>query len=258
MLGRLGNQMFQIAAAYSFAIDNGCSLKVSTKNGVYQSLDGKISDPLQYVNGIYSKIDFIENPTNFDIWKQPGFEYYPISYKFEKNLYLEGHFQSEKYFSHNRDSILELFKINKKDKEYIDAKYAELLKENTVSLHIRRGDYLLSKDHHPICDIQYYQNAIDNFDNDVIFLVFSDDINYAKKTFTENKYTIIENEKDYIDLYLMTMCKSNIIANSSFSWWGAWLNNNTNKKVIAPKKWFGESLKENNIKDLIPENWICI
>jgi hypothetical protein len=117
---------------------------------------------------------------------------------------------------------------------------------------------LLSKDHHPICDIQYYQNAIDNFDNDVIFLVFSDDINYAKKTFTENKYTIIENEKDYIDLYLMTMCKSNIIANSSFSWWGAWLNNNTNKKVIAPKKWFGESLKENNIKDLIPENWICI
>jgi len=54
------------------------------------------------------------------------------------------------------------------------------------------------------------------------------------------------------------MCKSNIIANSSFSWWGAWLNNNTNKKVIAPKKWFGESLKENNIKDLIPENWICI
>ena len=258
MLGRLGNQMFQIATAYSFAIDNGCSLKLSTKNGVYQSLDGQLGDPLEYKDNIYSKIDFIENATNCDVFKQSGFEYSPISYKFENNLYLEGHFQSEKYFSHNRNRIVELFRICENDKKYIDSKYGELLKQNTVSLHIRRGDYLLSEDHHPICDIEYYKNAINQFNNDEVFLIFSDDIDYAKKTFTEKKYTVIENEKDYIDLYLMTMCKNNIIANSSFSWWGAWLNENINKKVIAPKKWFGEALKENNIKDLIPKNWIQI
>jgi FkbM family methyltransferase len=258
MLGRLGNQMFQIASAYSFAIDNNSCLKVSIKNGVYESLKGEIGDPMNYKNNIYSKIDFIDEPKNCDIWKENSFNYKPISYKFANNLYLEGHFQSEKYFSHNRESILKLFSANEEIKDYILQKYGDLLSQNTVSLHIRRGDYLLSQNNHPICDIEYYDNAISQFNNNEVFLIFSDDLDYVKKTFIKKKYIIIENEKDYIDMYMMSMCKNNIIANSSFSWWGAWLNNNLNKKVIAPKKWFGENLKHYNTQDLIPENWIIL
>lgn len=255
MLGRLGNQMFQIATAYSFAIDNNCSMKVSTKNGVFQSLTGEISDPASYKDNIFSKIQFIDMPLNFDVWKEPGFKYTPISYKFENNLYLEGHFQSEKYFAHNKQKILDLFEPTQDVKDYILSKYRELLNKNTVSLHIRRGDYLASQDHHPVCSLDYYNDCLNELSDVDSILVFSDDKDYAKKTFTQKKVTIIQDEKDYIDLYLMSMCKHNIIANSSFSWWAAWLNKNKDKKVFAPKNWFGPALVDNNIKDLIPSNF---
>jgi FkbM family methyltransferase len=255
ILGRLGNQMFQIATAYSFAIDNNCSTKVSTKNGVFQSLTGEVSDPYIYKDSIFSKIEFIQEASNYDIWKEPSFKYTPISYKFENNLYLEGHFQSEKYFVHNKEKILDLFEPTQDIKNYIFSKYGELLNKNTVSLHIRRGDYLVSQDHHPVCSLKYYEDCLNELSDIDSILVFSDDKEYAKKTFTQKNVFIIQDEKDYIDLYLMSMCKHNIIANSSFSWWGAWLNKNKDKKVFAPKDWFGPALTTNNIEDLIPSNF---
>ena len=88
-------------------------------------------------------------------------------------------------------------------------------------------------------------------------LVFSDDIDWCKGVFRGDRFTFIEGEKDYIDLYIMSQCKNNIIANSTFSWWGAWLNKNKNKKIVAPKKWFG-SLISHNTKDLIPKEWIKV
>jgi hypothetical protein len=247
--------MFQIAAAYSFAIDNNCSMKVSTKDGVFESLTGEVSDPSFYNDTVFSKIEFIENPSNFDIWKEPSFKYTPISYKFENNLYIEGHFQSEKYFIHNKEKILDLFEPTQNIKDYIFSKYGELLNKNTVSLHIRRGDYLVSQDHHPICSLDYYEDCLNELSDIDNILVFSDDKEYAKKAFTQKNVVIIQDEKDYIDLYLMSMCKHNIIANSSFSWWAAWLNKNKDKKVFAPKNWFGPALINNNIEDLIPSNF---
>jgi FkbM family methyltransferase len=258
MLGRLGNQMFQIAAAYSFSIDNNCSMKVSTKNGVFESLIGEVSNPHIYKDSVFSKIEFIQEASNYDIWKEPSFKYTPISYKFENNLYLEGHFQSEKYFAHNKEKILDLFEPTQDIKDYIFSKYGELLNKNTVSLHIRRGDYLVSQDHHPICPLNYYQDCLNKLSDIDIILVFSDDKEYAKKTFTQKNVIIIQDEKDYIDLYLMSMSKHNIIANSSFSWWGAWLNKNKDKKVFAPKNWFGPALVDNNIEDLIPSYYNLI
>lgn len=258
MLGRLGNQMFQIAAAYSFAIDNKCSIKISDKNGVFTSLTGEVSGPTKYKDTVYSKIEFIDEPVNFDVWKEPSFNYKPISYKFEKNLYIEGHFQSEKYFLHNREMILDIFEPTKKIKEYIVSKYQSILNGNTVSLHVRRGDYLVAQDHHPVCNIDYYKSCLNKIDNIDTVLIFSDDKEYVRNNFTEKNNLIIEGEADYIDLYLMSMCKHNIIANSSFSWWGAWLNKNENKKVFAPSNWFGESLKQNDTKDLLPQNFILV
>ena len=121
--------------------------------------------------------------------------------------------------------------------------------------------------------MEYYNKAIKQFDKDSNFLIFSDDIEWAKNNFKgDNFYFITENKiegndvmdtlniskgghPDYIELYMMSLCDHNIIANSSFSWWGAWLNENPNKKVIAPKKWFGPAYGDINDNDLVPETW---
>jgi len=119
-------------------------------------------------------------------------------------------------------------------------------------LHVRRGDYLQLPTHHPTCTIDYYHKALANFDGKV--LVFSDDIDWCRKTFQDPRFEFVKGNLDYIDLYLMSMCKNNIIANSSFSWWAAWLNDNKDKKVIAPKKWFGPAISHNTM-DLYPKKW---
>jgi hypothetical protein len=109
ILGRLGNQMFEIATAYSFAVDNGCSVKVTTQDGVFTSQLGETSSPLKYEHTVFRNINFVDTISDYDTWHEPTFAYTPISYKFDKNLYLQGQFQSEKYFVHNRDLILSLF-----------------------------------------------------------------------------------------------------------------------------------------------------
>ena len=136
-------------------------------------------------------------------------------------------------------------------------KYGDILKENLCSIHVRRGDYLGLPNHHPACPLEYYEEAMKQMDDSKIFLVFSDDFGWCKENFTNSNVIFIEDNKDYIDLFLMTLCQNNIIANSSFSWWGAWLNQNENKKVIAPNKWFGKAI-QHNTKDLIPPTWKTI
>jgi hypothetical protein len=108
-------------------------------------------------------------------------------------------------------------------------------------------------------DADYYFDAMTEFmDGDYCFLIFSDDIQYAKELFGEQENIVyVEGNDPAVDMCMMTMCDHNVIANSSFSWWGAWLNDNTNKKVVAPKRWFGPAYKHvHNTKDLYPESWI--
>lgn len=258
MLGRLGNQMFEIAAAYSLALDTNNSVEVYPLDGVFTSQAGEVGSPLDYKDTVFSKVKFLENLATMDVWKEPSFDYTPITYKFENSLRLEGHFQSEKYFVHNRSHILELFKCPNDVKDYLEKKYGQFLGKDSVSLHVRRGDYLLTPNHHPTCGIDYYNKALALFENSPYILIMSDDTEWAKQTFTDPRCIIISGEKDYIDLYLMSMCNHNIIANSSFSWWGAWLNTNPQKKVVAPSTWFGLALVNHNTKDLIPQTWIKI
>lgn len=257
MLGRLGNQMFEIATAHSFALDNKCSMVVSETNGVFVSRTGEVSSPKKYEDNVFRKIQFTDTLSNMDVWKEQLFEYAPISYKFDNNLYLEGQFQSEKYFKHNRNSILELFSPTDEIKSYILHKYGTQFK-NSVSMHVRRGDYINSQEHHPLCEISYYETALSYVDSKTSIdniLLFTDDIVWAKENFTDSRIVFVEDEKDYIDMYMMSLCNHNIIANSSFSWWGAWLNTNENKIITAPKSWFGTAL-QHNTKDLIPLEWV--
>jgi hypothetical protein len=181
------------------------------------------------------------------------------------NIYLDGYWQNEKYFKGIEDVIRRDF-IFKKGVEKKNIKLLNLIKEtNSVSVHVRRGDYI----NHPRFEnlsIDYYKKSIETISKKIQnakFFFFSDDISWIKRNieFSNDFYFIDCNNKDYEDLCLMTKCKHHIIANSSFSWWGAWLGENKKKIIIAPQKWltdFGK--KKNKIKkiEIVPEKWICI
>tara|TARA_R110000851_G_scaffold267748_1_gene420235 strand:- start:6276 stop:7055 length:780 start_codon:yes stop_codon:yes gene_type:complete len=242
----LGNQMFCIAATASLAKDNN-------DTAVFPQLSQSGSTP--YLDSLFSKLDNNDHDYSFAKYLSVELDIHtfnPIQYK--DGMYLEGYWQSHKYFGHNRDLILNLFSIPEKHKAYIDSKYE--FKKPTVAIHVRRGDYVDIPHAHPLCSLSYYNAAIENFKElDCAYMVFSDDLDWCKLNFPPS-YTFVD-ESDYISLYMMSLCDHNIIANSSFSWWGAWLNTNDHKKVIYPKQWFGE-MYPGDISDRIPSNWVGV
>ena len=247
LMGGLGNYMFQISAATSLAEknDDQAVFNFDGAKRIHRNIN-------LYRDNILRKVK-IGNLNIDNTYKEPEFIYNEIPY--QNNLLLDGYFQSEKYF--DEKVVRELFSIDDISNSYIHEKYGSLLDNKTVSVHVRRGDYLPRIGRHPICGMSYYNKSFEYFDDDNLFLIFSDDIEWCKNNFEGNNFVFIENEKDYIDLYLMSLCKDNIICNSTFSWWGAWLNTNENKKVISPKIWFGEK-KPLNTKDLYCEGWKII
>lgn len=251
MMGGLGNLLFPLATAYSISKKNNLNLKL-----FYNHFGYLHTHPLEYRNNIFKYFDEINSVDDFHLIEQKTFEYYPLEIPRNKNLFLNGYFQSEKNFIDYEDDLLQKLGPSKEKIQELSCIYPYILKENTVSIHIRRGTYLQLQENHPCLDEHYYKDALNEFINYKIF-VFSDDISFCKSQFKEKNYIFVENKFDLDDLYLMSLCKNNIIANSTFSWWGAWLNKNKNKKVFAPKKWFGPGLQFNP-KDIIPENWIKI
>jgi hypothetical protein len=253
LMGGLGNMMFQIAAAYSTSLRD-------EKQMICDITD--IQSPHKpytiYIDNVFRNIKFLDNLVNLKHIGEGGFHYTLIP-KIEGDVKLVGHFQSEKYFINYRNKLLELFEIDDKTKNFLFKKYRDILNQNTCSIHVRRGDYLGLPNHHPTQPIQYYEQAITLIGEDKHYIIFSDDIKWCEENFNllKNK-TFISGNQDYEDLYLMSMCKNNIIANSTFSWWGAWLNNNENKQVIIPSKWFGISNSHLNTNDLYCDKWIKI
>ena len=182
-----------------------------------------------------------------------------------ENCYLSGYWQSPKYFNSVELLIRKEFifpnNLNSQNNEFLN----KILSENSVSLHIRRTDFVNNTSHdiHGFCSIEYYENSIHIISQKIAkpyFFIFSDDIEWAKKNLQISfcHLFIFGNfgNNSYIDMQLMSKCKHNIIANSSFSWWGAWLNQNKNKIVIAPKIWFLNKNLNDQTQDLIPDSWI--
>lgn len=252
LMGGLGNFLFQIAAGYSLATKHNKQYYIDLKN--VQSGHTPIE---AYKNNILRNVIFNESDEFKIIYAERSFNYIPIDINPAYSTQLYGYFQSEKYFIENLDKIKELFSIDDFTKGYLHKKYENILKLPLCSIHVRRGDYLDKQNIHPVQSIEYYKESISYFNN-MHYLIFSDDIGWCANAFNfiENK-TLIQNNKDYEDLYLMSLCNNNIIANSSFSWWGAWLNNHLDKKIIAPKKWFGSDYSA-NAKDVYCKNWVVI
>ena len=253
--GGLGNYLFQIACVFDYSLKHNKRLILNEK--LAHAAHNKIST---YKDNVLLKLEF----ENFEIddfkylYREKDFSYSKIP-EIKDNLVLDGYFQSEKYFEYSEIQIKNLFECNKNLENKLINKFPFILEEKTCSIHVRRGDYLKLPNFHPIQTIDYYKKSIEHFHPETLFLIFSDDIEWCKNAFSKIniKMHFIENNFDYEDLYLMSFCKNNIICNSTFSWWAAWLNNHEGKKVIAPKKWFGSD-SPCNTNDLYCKSWIII
>lgn len=249
--GGLGNYMFQIAVAESLAKDLG------TKAGFDFNLAAQGHKNIRtYQDNILRNVTDVPNIRTQSRFTELDFGYNELPKKDSQTLI--GYFQTEKYFKHNRDHIVHLFRLPYGMINRVWEDYENVYIDNlTCSIHVRRGDYLKLPNHHPTLTMEYYKKAMEEIRADK-YLIFSDDMKWCKANFVGNKFTFIENEPDYIDMYMMSICHNHIIANSSFSWWGAWLNTYNDKIVVAPNKWFGPAKGDINTKDLIPEEWIKI
>lgn len=284
--GGLGNQMFQYAFATILAKKNNAvvyldknffSLREKQVGFTPRNFELNIFDNIysqispSEVSSFYklSIIDKIRRKLKFNypkIYDESFFGFNQSALNIKAPVYLNGYFQSSKYFIGYEGLIkhLFLFPINGLDilnKELL----SQIKKTNTISVHIRRGDYIedkVTQQFHGCCSIDYYLKAItllmDRYANFTL-VFFSDDSEWVKEQFDNLPYSKIfidhnKNENSWKDMFLMSSCNHNIIANSSFSWWAAWLNENLDKTVITPKKWF--EAKDLDTKTLLPEEWI--
>ena len=176
------------------------------------------------------------------------------------NVTLKGYFQTENYFKHIEDEVREDFTFN----PGILLPCQEMIStmDSPIAIHIRRTDYIMNQANHHNLSLKYYETALKEFDSDRNVIVFSDDPTWCKEQdlFQDDRFIVSENTDNRIDLCLMSLCSDFIIANSSFSWWGAWLSANKDKKVIAPTEWFGTTgyTKNHDTSDVVPDEWVRI
>ena len=255
-MGQLGNQMFQYAATMGIANKLGVGYMIPKHDEIFDDgIGNKLNIELFDCFDINPSIGFINSGK---VYQEKGFEFndgvFNIS---ENNFSLHGFFQTEKYFKHIENDVRKDFRF-KKDIEDDCKNIVEDFLDNSIALHIRRGDFLINSGNHFNQSLDYYADALSLFEPGRQVIIFSDDPKWCMRQhlFSDDSF-IISNETDpYHDLYMMTQCGDFIIANSSFSWWGAWLANRG--KVIAPKTWFGPNNAHLNTKDLYPDHWEVI
>lgn len=238
--GRFGNQLFQIAAAVGLAIKNNDVAKFYPWPHQHAFKIG-IDETLQHSE---IKANFLEK----------GFHYTPIPY--QPGLDISGYFQSRKYFAHCEPHIRKIFEF----KVDLVPTILKDIAKGACSIHVRRGDYVQISNFHPPVSLEYLEAAIRIIKREYNinrFLVFSDDIEWCKNNLYDHTDMVyITDQTPEKDMALMSYCDHHIIANSSFSWWGAYLGKNLGgKKVIYPANWFGPDNVGASTKDLIPFNW---
>lgn len=258
--GGLGNMLFQIAAGISFSKRLNTNLCLINLNSHLEYLNADdVYQPKLKHSFEYLKLNQFKNFSQIPpITKPLRMVTYPFEYIKDlptDDCIINGFFQSEKFIINERDEVLNNFSPSEEIVSHL-SKY-NFTNFKTTSIHVRRGDYLNNPDYHTVQSKEYFTEAIrlTRYNTDK-YIIFSDDIEWCKNNFIGEEFIFIDKEKDYIELYLMSFCHNNIISNSSFGWWGAWMNRNTDKIVIGPKKWFGPKDPNLTDKDIIPENWI--
>ena len=273
-LGRLGNQMFEYAALRGIAAEHGYDFMIPPpENGGIEnySLHSCFKLSPDRKEGVLDKCNYVQEP--YFHFCDEIFDRCP------DNVSLHGFFQSWRYFHNVENELRKDFtfhdSILQPCKDMIDS-----VDGDPIMLHVRRGDpnltdprgfkwsYTQCGSMHPVQPVEYYEKALKHFDDDQPVIVFSDSVDWVKEQefFSGDRFMISEPQDKYADgsftpyadLCLMSLCSHAIIANSSMSWWGAWLQSNPDKKVIAPKMWFGPDYKDKDTKDLYCPDWIVL
>ncbi|MEZ5036676.1 MAG: alpha-1,2-fucosyltransferase [Chitinophagales bacterium] len=287
--GGLGNQMFQYAFGKHLAINTQSELVLDLAYIQSKLPFKKFSTPMQYELDIFNlNVDcnslYFSNGITYPLAKleyylktkrntnknntliESGMQFNADYLEKDEPLFIHGNFQSELYFKDIEADIREDFEFIHPLEEQNQQILNQIKSSNSVSIHIRRGDYLSIKNNASkfrALELDYYKNAMSILENkmeNITYFVFSDDINWVKENLKTHAETIFINhnkgKSSYIDMQLMSNCQHNIIANSTFSWWAAWLNTNKNKIVVAPKTWF--LIDELNHNDIVPISWISL
>ena len=270
--GRLGNQMFQYAALRGIAAKRGHDWCIPPDTYDHKDNYG-LFETFEMTNVKESNIGFVSG----DFIQENNHCFIPEFFdECPDNVSLDGYYQTEKYFTHIEKEIHDDFTFKKKYlipcQEYINS-----LSSPPIFLHIRQSDNIGREQYHPILSIEFFENALKQFAEDTLCFVFTDDMEWCKSQefFKQERFLFNEKNERYsyqnidgtgklqntllpqIDLCLMSLCSGGIIANSSFSWWGAWLQNNRGK-VIAPDPnvWFGSAMTHLDTSDIVPKRWM--
>lgn len=285
LLGGLGNQMFQYAVGRMLSLKYGVPLRLDLRmfssHVIHQGFElarvfsGSFTpaelDDLRSTLGWQSSgfaLRVLTRPQarfirSRHLVVEPHFQYFDGINDVPSTCYLRGNWQSERYFSSVASTLRKDFSFrlpfSEKNKEIAKRMSAV----NAVSLHVRRGDYLSNPhtlSYHGVCSMEYYEQAIRHIAErvtDPVFFVFSDDLEWVKSALRmDHPCCYIDHNREsesYNDMRLMSLCSHHIIANSSFSWWGAWLNDSDTKIVVAPRQWFAKPV---NVSDLLPDSWV--
>jgi hypothetical protein len=287
VLGGIGNQMFQFAAAKALARIHSAELCLDLRGFERYALHngyelGRVfgvdigeatSEQLRADLGLFTTplaLKLLKRPM-FSALRpkglaiEPTFQYWEGLREMALPLYMMGYWQSDKYFSEIAPSIRDTFRF-RPPLSALNSDIAEEIRScSSVAIHVRRGDYVSHKKTSQImslCSMDYYNRAIRHIEASVekpIFYIFSDDPDWAATNFAflDRKTVISHNESDssYVDMQLMSCCKHQIIANSTFSWWGAWLNEYPKKQVLAPARWFAA---QSEPEDIYPKSWLVL
>jgi len=285
--GGLGNQMFQYAVGRRLSLQWKCPLyfdleffRKPFESGITprkMELDifnisiEEVSPEMRKKFETPDRLNAVKKKLHLPHYKrfaEPALNFQSELLRIKPPIYLQGFFQSEKYFEQIRTELQSDFSFDK----LIDERNLSLAREmgsgDTVSVHVRRGDFLNAKNQglHGVCSLDYYREAIGRFQakrNNPVFYFFTDDAAWVNENvvpFAGRSQVIVHNtgNDSWKDIYLMSRCKDHIIANSSFSWWGAWLNAERDGEVVAPAHWFVSDQGYWNYHDLVPERWIKV
>ena len=271
--GGLGNQLFQYAVGKAVALHHKLPLKLDLTIFKTYKLHRYLLDQFAIQADTATEDEIIKlkggNNVLFSALRKAGLvkrksyfkekrsSYFDVSVFKNKPVYLDGYWQNELYFSDIRELLLKELSPNSSMNDLGCAYLDSIKKSNSVSLHVRRGDYLNLKNIN-VLDVDYYMKAV-NYIRKIIekptFYIFSDDLEWCKNSlgFLDNCIFVDRTKTEIDDLKLMSLCQHNIIANSSFSWWGAWLNQNCKKTVIAPEDWL---LNDPGSSNVILSDWV--
>jgi len=260
IIGGLGNQMFQWTFGRALALEKNTYMHIDIDG--YNNQQGLT--PRKFELGLFNNLryqtfDKKELAVSDRYWAivRDSFSYLNTLSVIENlgnvSIYLDGYWQSEYYFQKYKDVIYSDFLPSFSEV----AKCKAAIEPDSISIHVRRTDYVTSNGYHPVQPISYFYSGIEAIGDYNKLYVFSDEIDWCKTNLKFDRMVFMEGRTGIEDMRLMSFCKHNIIANSSFSWWAAWLNQNPNKKVIAPSKWFGPQANLHT-GDIIPAEWITI